>query len=52
MQFYIFVKAVTEELVCELLQELDPHKLMGTDIIRPRVLRKLADVIARVSIIF
>ena len=45
--------SVEEELVCELLQELDPYKLMGPDVIHLRVLRKLADVIMRLlSIIF
>lgn len=51
MQSYILVKtdppSVTKELVCELLQELDPYKLMGTDIIHPSVLRELPDVFAR-----
>ncbi|KAJ7416276.1 RNA-directed DNA polymerase from mobile element jockey [Willisornis vidua] len=41
--------SVKEELVCELLQELDPYKLMGYDIILPKVLRELTDVIARAS---
>ena len=36
-----------EELVHELLQELDPYKSMGPDAIHPRVLRDLADIIAR-----
>ncbi|GAB0176432.1 mitochondrial enolase superfamily member 1 [Grus japonensis] len=44
--------SVKEELVCELLQELDPYKSMSPDIIYPSV-RELADVIARpLSIIF
>ncbi|KAK4815592.1 hypothetical protein QYF61_004807 [Mycteria americana] len=45
--------SVKEELVCELLQELDPYKLMGPDNIHLRLLRELSDIIARlVSIIF
>ena len=45
--------SVKEELVYELLHELDPHKSMGTDNIHPRVLREMADIIARpLSIIF
>ncbi|GAB0179310.1 mitochondrial enolase superfamily member 1 [Grus japonensis] len=42
-----------EELVCELLQELDPYKSMGPNNIHPRMLRELAHVIAMLlSIIF
>jgi len=38
---------VNEELVCELLQELGPYKLMGPDVIHPMVLREMADIIER-----
>jgi len=38
---------VKEELICELLQELGPYRLMDPDNIHPRVLRELADIIAR-----
>ncbi|GAB0179359.1 mitochondrial enolase superfamily member 1 [Grus japonensis] len=45
--------SVKEKLVCELLQKLDPYKLMGPDNRHPRVLRELADLIVRLlSIIF
>ncbi|GAB0204441.1 phosphatidylinositol 4-phosphate 5-kinase type-1 beta [Grus japonensis] len=39
--------SVKEELVCELLQELDPGRLMGPDDTHLRALRQLADVIER-----
>jgi len=38
---------VNEELVCELLQELDPYRFMGSENNHPRMLRELADIIAR-----
>ncbi|GAB0176922.1 mitochondrial enolase superfamily member 1 [Grus japonensis] len=45
--------SVKEELVCKLLQELDPYKSMGPNNIHPSVLRELADITARLlSIIF
>jgi len=45
--------SVKEKVICELLQELDTYKLMGPENDHPRLLRELADVIARwLSIIF
>ncbi|GAB0204449.1 hypothetical protein GRJ2_002910500 [Grus japonensis] len=45
--------SVKEELVCELLQELDPGRLMGPDDTHLRALRQLADVIEKpLTIIF
>ncbi|KAK4818612.1 hypothetical protein QYF61_016583 [Mycteria americana] len=45
--------SVKDELVCELLQELDPCKSMGPDHIHPRVLSELADIVVKsFSIIF
>lgn len=38
--------SVKKEFVCQLLQELDPYKLMDPDNNHPRV-RELADIIAR-----
>lgn len=36
-----------EELICELLQELDPCKSMDPDDIHSRLLRELADIVVR-----
>lgn len=36
-----------EKLVCELLQELDPDKLMDSDIVHPRLLKELDDIFMR-----
>ncbi|KFQ35423.1 hypothetical protein N332_01631, partial [Mesitornis unicolor] len=44
---------IHEEVVSELLHHLDVHKSMGPDGIQPRVLRKLAEVLAKpLSIIY
>ncbi|GAB0178676.1 mitochondrial enolase superfamily member 1 [Grus japonensis] len=43
--------SVKGELLCELLQELDPYKLMDPDNIHLRVLRELADIVRPLSII-
>ncbi|KFW82323.1 hypothetical protein N305_03489, partial [Manacus vitellinus] len=44
---------IQEETVCDLLSLLDPHKSMGPDGIHPRVMRKLAEELAKpLSIIY
>lgn len=45
--------AAKEELEWDLLEELDPSKSMGLDVLHPRVFSELADVVARpLSVIF
>ena len=47
------LSSVKKELVCEQLQDLDPYRSVGPDNIYPKVLRELADIVARLlSIIF
>ncbi|KFW88908.1 hypothetical protein N305_01658, partial [Manacus vitellinus] len=44
---------IQEETVCDLLSHLDPHKSTGPDGIHPRVMRELAEVLAKLlSIIY
>ncbi|KAJ7412843.1 hypothetical protein BTVI_45164 [Pitangus sulphuratus] len=38
---------VDPEIVWDLLLELDPYKCMGSDGIHPRILKEVADVIAK-----
>ncbi|KFW82306.1 hypothetical protein N305_03469, partial [Manacus vitellinus] len=44
---------IQEETVCDPLNHLDPHKSMGPDGIHPRVMRNLAEELAKpLSIIY